>query len=506
MPIIHRHRFLKPNHIMQRYFEDMLPVEELRQLKYIPTIAEFVEWIENKWHDLPALSDTVSTCTYSKMCNDIAKKRALLNSSGLRKGDKVAILDNATPEAVEMFLAVTSAGYVAVNLPSQLSEHTVIGCCIKFDVKMLAYGEEFSQVAGLVPCKTLKITELGSATAPVAVVNPDDPAAIFFTGGTTGAPKGAVLPHRAVMRGALNGCYGPGKQLACHTYANVLPLSHVFGLIRGTMSVLYTGGLWVSGTDIRSTLGGLPQIKPTCIVAVPGICEVIMGLVKMYGKDFLGGRLRFIIAGAANVAPKLIAEFDSIGISLFAGYGMTEGGNLTSGNVDVKDKPTSVGKIYPCQEVKVVDGELWIRGDNVFLGYYGDPEKTAETLTEDGWLKTGDLARFDEDGYMYITGRIKNLIVLSNGENVSPESLEEPFYKCDRLRDCLVKEEDGVIAIEILPRMEEFADTSWEDVEKYFNVLLAEVNSTLPTTHRIAKLTVRKEDFKRTGTMKVSRI
>lgn len=483
----------------------MLPAEELEQLKFIPTIPEFVEWLKQKWGDLPALSDTVNTYTYSKMCNDIAHKRALLNSLGLQKGDQVAILDNSTLDAVEMFLAVTSAGYVAINLPSQLPEQAVVGCCLKFDVKVLAYGEAFGKIAELAPCRTLKISELGSATAPAATVSPDDPAAIFFTGGTTGAPKGAILPHRAIMRGSLNGCFGPGKQLACHRYANVLPLSHVFGLIKGTMSVLYTGGLWVSGKDVKDTLGKIRTIQPTCIVAVPGICEILMGLVKIYGKIFLGGELRFIIAGAANVPPKLIKEFDEIGISLFAGYGMTEGGNLTSGNVDVKERPTSVGKIYPGQEVKLVDGELWVRGDNVFLGYYGDPEKTAEVLTDDGWLKTGDLARFDEEGYMYITGRIKNLIILSNGENISPESLEEPFYKCDRLKDCLVKEEDGVIAIEILPRLEEFAGMDWSEIEKYFSNLLTEVNSTLPSTHRIAKLIVRKEDFKRTGTLKVSR-
>ena len=490
---------------MDKYFEDMLPAEELEQLKFIPTIPEFMTWIEQKWHDLPALSDTVETRTYAQVCNNVAHKRALLNSSGLEKGDRVAILDNATPDAVEMFLAVTSAGYVAINLPAMLPEQAIVGSCMKFGVKVLAYGEPFSEIAGHAPCQTMKIAALGDTTAPAATVSPDDPAAIFFTGGTTGAPKGALLPHRAIMRGSLNGCYGPGKQLACHRYANVLPPSHVFGLIRGTMSVLYTGGLWVSCANVKETLGKLPAIKPTCLVAVPGICEIIMGLVRMYGNGFLGGELRYIIAGAANVPPKLIGEFDAIGISLFAGYGMTEGGNLTSGNVDVKEKPTSVGKIYPGQEVKVVDGELWMRGDNVFLGYYGDPEKTAEALTEDGWLKTGDLVRFDEEGYMYIVGRIKNLIILSNGENVSPESLEEPFYKCDKLRDCLVKEDDGVIAIEILPRMEEFAGMPWEEVEKFFSNLLAEVNATLPSTHRIAKLTVRKEDFKRTGTLKVSR-
>ena len=491
--------------IMDRYFEDMLPAEEQAQLGFIPTIPEFVSWIEQKWHDLPALSDTEHVRTYTQMCNNIAHKRALLASLGLQRADKVAILDNATPEAVEMFLAVTSAGYVAINLPAQLPEQAVIGCCLKFGVKALAYGTSFASVAELVPCRTLPIAALGETTAPMADVTPDDPAAIFFTGGTTGAPKGAILPHRAIMRGALNGCYGPGKQLACHRYANVLPLSHVFGLIKGTMSALYTGALWVSGANVKETIGKLPAIAPTCLVAVPGICEILMGLVRMYGNGFLGGQLRYIIAGAANVPPKLIHEFDTIGISLFAGYGMTEGGNLTSGNVDVKEKPTSVGKIYPGQEVKVVDGELWMRGDNVFLGYYGEPEKTAEVLTEDGWLKTGDLVRFDDEGYMYIVGRIKNLIILSNGENVSPESLEEPFYKCDKLRDCLVKEDDGVIAIEILPRMEEFADMPWEEVEKYFSNLLAEVNATQPSTHRIAKLTVRKEDFKRTGTLKISR-
>jgi long-chain acyl-CoA synthetase len=283
----------------------------------------------------------------------------------------------------------------------------------------------------------------------------------------------------------------------------------VFGLVRGTLSVLYEGGAWYAAANTKETISKLPMIKPTCLVAVPGICEILLGLIKMYGKPFLGGNLKFIIAGAANVPPKLIAEFDQLGISLFAGYGMTEGANLTSGNIDVKEKPTSVGKIYPGQETKVVDGELWFRGDNVFLGYYGDPEKTAETLTPDGWIKTGDLVRFDEEGYMYIIGRIKNLIILSNGENVSPESIEEPFYKCDKLRDCLVKEDelDGkkVIAIEILPRIEEFGNTPWEEVEAFFKKLVDDINATLPTTHRINKITVRKEDFKRTGAMKVSR-
>ena len=494
---------------MSNYFPSMLPADELAQLRFIPTLPEFVTWIAQKWTDLPCLSDTVNTYNYKQVCDTVALKRALLNDLGLQKGDKVAILDNTTVEAVEMFLAVTSAGFVAINLPSQLPPQAIIGCCMKFGVKVLAAGIDFMDAVKDAPCKVIAITDCADRPAPVATVDKNDPAAIFFTGGTTGAPKGAVLPHRALMRGALNGVYAPGPQLGCQRYASVLPLSHVFGLIRGTLSVLFEGGAWFAAKNTKETISKFPMIAPTCLVAVPGICEILLGLVKMYGKPFLGGHLKFIISGAANVPPKLIREFDELGISLFAGYGMTEGANLTTGNIDVKEKPTSVGKLYPEQEAKVVDGELWFRGDNVFLGYYGDPEKTAETLTPDGWIKTGDLVRFDEEGYMYIVGRIKNLIILSNGENVSPESIEEPFYKDDRLRDCLVKEDeqDGrqVIAIEILPRIEAFGNAPWETVEAYFKDLVGKVNATLPTTHQVSKITVRKEDFKRTGAMKVSR-
>ena len=491
------------------YFENLVSAEELAQLKYIPTFPEFVTWIEQKWGDLPCLSDTVNVFNYKQVCDIVARKRALLNELGLQKGDKVAILDDTTVEAVEMFLTVTSAGYVAINLPSQLPPQAIVGCCMKFGVKVLAAGKDFMEAVKGAPCKVVAIADCAEQPAPVATVDKNDAAAIFFTGGTTGAPKGAVLPHRALLRGALNGCYAPGKQLGCHVYACVLPLSHVFGLICSTLSALYKGAEWVAAANVKETISKFPMIRPTYLVAVPGICEILLGLVKMYGKNFIGGRLGYIISGAANVPPKLIAEFDELGISLFEGYGMTETANLTTGNVDVKERPTSVGKVYPEQELKVVDGELWVRGDNLFLGYYGDPEKTAEVMTPDGWLKTGDLVRFDEDDYMYIVGRIKNLIILSNGENISPESIEEPFYQDPKLRDCLVKEEEvdgrGIIAIEIYPRIDDFGNTPWEEVEAYFNKLVDRINATMPTTHRISKVTVRKEDFKRTGAMKVSR-
>lgn len=494
---------------MGNYFYDMLSKEELSQLTYIPTVPQFVTWIEQKWADLPAVNDLTQKYTYKQMCSRIARRRAFLNEAGLAKGDKVAILDKNSINAIETFLAVTSNGQVAINLPAQLPAPAVVGCCAKFGVKAIFVRDEMKELTNGAPCAVYSVGSMSDKEAPVVEVDKNDPCCIFFTGGTTGAPKGAILPHRALLRGGFNGCFAPGKQLGCQRYICLLPLSHVFGLIRSTMSAFYTGSEWYAAEDMKATIGKLPVIKPTILILVPGLCEVLLGLCKMYGVQFLGGELKIIISGAANVPPMLMKQFHDMGVSLLAGYGLTESANMTTGNADVMTHPTSIGKIYPGQEVKIVDGEIWLRGDNIFLGYYGDPEQTKAALTEDGWLRTGDLGRIDEDGFIYITGRIKNIIILANGENVSPESIEEPFYKHYEVRDALVKEvEKGgtkVLGIEFFPRMQAFEGKSQEEIEAFFGKIVDEYNATVPSTHQLLSVVVRKEDFKRTGAMKVAR-
>ena len=140
--------------------------------------------------------------------------------------------------------------------------------------------------------------------------------------------------------------------------------------------------------------------------------------------------------------------------------------------------------------------------------YYKEPEKTAEVF-EDGWFKTGDLVHIDEEGWVYITGRIKNLIILPNGENVSPEEIEELFYKHSEVKDCMVREMDmngnTVVGIEILPYMPEFADCTPEQIEEKLKKVVDEVNAALPPFKRVLKLLVRTEDFKRTGSLKIAR-
>ena len=496
---------------MSNYFYDMVPKEELERMPYLPTLAQFVDWMGNTYGNLPALSDQTNTITYKELCGRIARRRAFINGLGLSKGAHIAVFDRNSQDAIELFFAITSAGYVAMMFPSALPEMAVVGACAKFDIAAIFVREEFMPLtAKLQGIKVLPAASIADESAPVADIDPDSTAAIFFTGGTTGSPKGAVLSHRAFMRGGYNAIFKPGKVIGVHRYIALLPLSHVFGIIAGTMGCFYTGNLLYTCEDMKATIGKLPVIKPTILVIVPGICDILAGLVKMYGPQFLGGELRMIISGAANVPPRLINIFARLGVEFCFGYGLTETANLTSANADAVAHPTSIGKIYPGQETKIVDGELWVKGDNLFSGYYKDPVRTAEALTEDGWLRTGDLCHFDDEGFLYITGRIKNLIILSNGENVSPEALEEPFYADPCVRDAMVKEDvmlgRQVIAIEILPFMPAFDGKPWEEVEAYMHNLVKKVNANLPSTHQIVKVTVRTEDFKRTGSMKVARV
>ncbi len=496
---------------MSNYFYDMLPKEEFERLPYFPTMSEFVDWFTKEYADNPAVSDQVNTITYKELGERVARRRAFIESLGLPKGSHIAIFDKNSQDAIEMFLAVTTSGYVAMNFPAALPEMAVIGSCMKFDVAAIMVRDEFKplteKLQGVKVCPVSSIADTG---VPSTKVDPDSPAAIFFTGGTTGTPKGAVLTHRALMRGNYNTIFKPGKVIGVHRYIAILPLSHVFGLIAGTMGCFYTGNLIFTCEDMKATIGKLPVIKPTLLVIVPGVCDILAGLCKMYGPQFLGGSLRLIISGAANVPPRLVDIFTKMGVEFCFGYGLTETANLTSANADAITHPTSIGKIYPGQQTKVVDGELWVKGDNVFSGYYKDPEKTAEAFSEDGWFRTGDLVRFDEEGFLYITGRIKNLIILDNGENVSPESLEEPFYADPCVRDAMVKEDElnghKVIAVEILPFAPAFEGKSPEEIAAYMNALVDKINAGLPTTHQIRKVTVRKEDFKRTGSMKVARV
>ena len=249
----------------------------------------------------------------------------------------------------------------------------------------------------------------------------------------------------------------------------------------------------------------IATFKPTIIVLVPALAEMALTLSKKFGKNMLGDSLKTIICGAAFVPPYLIEEYKKIGIDLLPGYGLTESANLVSGNPEALKKPDSVGLIYPGMEVKIVDGELWLKGINMMVGYVGEPEENAISY-EDGWFKTGDLVKMDEDGYLYITGRKKEIIVLPSGENVSPAELEAKFVTIDAIQDCLVYANDnGNLELEIFIRDTVVSAKKIENAQEYIRQEVKKINDGLPAFEKITKVVFRDVDFVRSPSMKIVR-
>lgn len=495
------------NEAQREYFYSMLTEEERKLLKYIPTVSGLLDFASEQYSELPAISDEKITYSYKELAERVAVRRGYLKSLGLNYGDRVAVFAPNTTDSMELYLAIVTGGFVSVMLPTQLDSVTLSALCKKFRISALFYDRSFEETACCAFEKAYPTDYIQAEPTPSPKITAETVCSICLTGGTTGSPKGAVLSHGAIMRGAFNGCFISGGVLYQKQIA-ILPLSHIFGLVKGFLSSVYTGGLIFECRDVKQAFGLIPILQPTTLVLVPGMAEIIVNLTKLKGKAY-SQSLKTMIIGAAPVPPKLMKAIDTLGIKVLAGYGLTEGANLTAGNKEVMKNPDSMGMIYPEQQYKVVNGELRIKGDNLMNGYWDDDEATKQAFDEDGWLRTGDLVKFDENGYIYITGRIKNLIILSNGENVSPEELEEIFYKSDIVKDCLVSEAElngkQVIGIEFLPEASAVKDMDETELYNTFRQLVNETNKNLPSYKQIAKINIRKEDFKRTNSMKISR-
>ncbi len=483
--------------------------ETFEKIVDYPTVAAMWQHSVAAYKDLPAILDDGRAFTYEDLDRDAAVLRAVLRKNGLEKGDRVGIYAANSYEFVKAYLAVVTAGMTAMILPIQLDETSLFGCTMKYALKAVFYRKETEE-------KTVFAKTHGSRALFLAIecdetetlpmcetVEEKDPAVIMFTGGTTGKSKGAVLSNGAVMQGTVNGCYGL-KDIFNERYLLILPLSHVFGLIRNLMSALYTGSAMYVCRNNKDMFRDIAIFKPTVLVTVPALAEMALTLSKKFGKNMLGDDLKYMICGAAMVPPYLIREYAKRGMVLLAGYGLTESANLVSGNPESLAFPESVGFPYPNQELRIENGELWLKGRNITDGYIGEDEDPFE----DGWFKTGDLVRIDEHGLLYITGRIKEIIVLPTGENVSPAEVEAYFNELTCVQDSQVFEDlnesgEHILALEVVPRMTELQGVV--NVPEYVLSELKKVNDRLPREMKVSRMTVRDSDFARTPSMKIAR-
>lgn len=490
-------------------FRKYTDASEFERIVEFDTVSEMWERCLREYAGAEAIRDNGASYSYQALENDAAGFRTLLGKPV--EGTRVAIFAANSYDFVKAYLAIVTSGCTAVIFPAHLDAASVFGCCMMFGVSALVYQPDFADRLSIVQAKRpdIRLIPADAQSAEKTALTHctgRTPCAVVFTGGTTGKSKGALLSNEAVMQGTVNGCYGY-RHVFGQRYLLILPLSHVFGLIRNLMTSLYTGSSLFICRNNKDMFRDIAMFRPTILVMVPALAEMALTLSKKFKRNMLGEDLEYIICGAAPVSPFLISEYDKLGIQLLAGYGLTESANLVSGNPESLTKPESVGLPFPNQELRIKNGELWLKGKNMMDGYVGVSEPGAY---EDGWFKTGDLVRMDEEGYLYITGRTKEIIVLPNGENVSPAEVETHFNALPFVQDSQVFEDVGelgtpILALEVVLRATELTDRSEEERKAFASAELEKVNRTLPAFQQVSKITIRDTDFQRSPAMKIVR-
>ena len=402
------------------------------------------------------------------------------------------------------------------------------------------------------------LLEQGERGFMEAEIDPDEMAVILFTSGTTGNPKGVMLSHRNITSNIMDVCricqvYESDKTLS------ILPIHHTYECTLGMLLVIYRGASTAFSEGMKYITQNMKEAQNTFIIVVPRVLEMVYSSilkgVEKQGKqkafaallkvnkglrraginvsrtlfgtvlNALGGKLRVVITGAAALNPDILRAFEEFGITVLQGYGMTECTPLIAGTPGSAPKERylkagSVGTVVDSGEVKIVDqdeygiGEILFKGPNVMLGYYDMPEETAKVIEPDGFMHTGDLGYADKDGWLYLTGRKKNVIVTKTGENVYPEEIEDIISGYAAIDECMVfpyhDNGEETVAIQILP-VKEVVETrlgheaTEEDLDKYFTDLVKEFNQRLAPYKRIKHVFVRKQDFVRTTTRKIRR-
>lgn len=382
----------------------------------------------------------------------------------------------------------------------------------------------------------------------------DEMSILLFTSGTTGASKGVMLSHGNIVED-LMAAPTVLQVTPSEVFFSFLPLHHTYECTCGFLMPLYKGASIAYCEGLKYILKNLEEASPTFFLGVPVLFEnlykKIWQTVRKKGKEetlkkaikinnvtkkvgidlsnilfkdikkLFGGRLRMIICGGAAINPEVLDGLMAFGITALQGYGLTEAAPMGALNPDTRPKSSSIGRGFPGFEIKIEDkneegiGEICLKGGNIMLGYYEMPEETAKVI-KDGWFYTGDLGYMDSEGYVYITGRKKNVIITKNGKNVYPEELEYLLGNVPYVAESMVwsKEteagDDTIIVASIRPDLEaiqefigkELTDEEtvallWEEVNK--------INETLPFYKKIKNIVLRKEEFEKNSSKKIKR-
>lgn len=470
---------------------------------------------------------------------------------GLPAGSRVAILGANCPEWAVALEAIWRARLTAVPIdfmstPKEIA--FILGDCAPGAVWCGAESRaKLDEALALLPSAHPQVLSLADIAVPepgVAVPefdeNPsDDLALIIYTSGTTGNPKGVMLTF-GNMEANIRSCssdiqvYVPEDRVLV-----ILPLHHAYPLLGSLVLPLTIGATAVFAEEMKpeAIMAALQDHACTFIVAVPRLLslfrDAIMGKVRASAvaralfwlcsrvhslslsrlvfrqvQQKFGGHIRYIASGGAAAGAELIRDFRTLGFEVLEGYGMTETSPMISFSPPGHVRPGSVGKPIPGTEIRIVDGEVLVRGANVTKGYYNRPEETAATIDADGWLHTGDLGDIDADGYIRLTGRSKELIILANGKNIQPAELEAKLmdYADGLLAECAVVDDGAALVALLVPDMKTLAARRVVNIEQTLHgTILEPYNEHQPSYKRIPRMTVCPDPLPRTRLGKLRR-
>ena len=470
----------------------------------------------------------IETKTYSQLKQDSESFSCALEALGER-GSHIAVTGATSYPWLVTYFGTVNSGSVAVPLDVSLPAEDLCELIDRADATVLVADELRKDLMEIVKSRCPKLRYLISMQKEESdeetlsfrqllrehegvfgyEPEPDSLCTIMFTSGTTGKSKGVMLTQRNLAENAT--CLDM-KIPPRTVILSVLPIHHAYCLSMDILKGISLGSVICINDSLLRVVKNIKLFQPNMILMVPLMIETmakkleeVSGLPpKLVKWQVFGKQFHTICSGGAYLPPAMIDLFDRYGITILQGYGMTECSPVISTTVSWNIRKESVGQLLPNCEAKTVDEELWVRGSSVMMGYYKMPEETAQTL-EDGWLKTGDLGYADEDGFVYLTGRKKNLIITKNGENVSPEELENKIGEHRLVQEILVREKDGVIEAEIYPDYDYIKKKRIKDVSAALQQVIDEYNQGAPAYKKVYSLKVRETEFEKTTSRKIKR-
>lgn len=487
---------------------------ECNQFEKCETIRDLLNKRTEKYAEIPLFVywDKEHSSQTSILSKVFKKQVACLGEWFLKQGfhrKKIAIYGENSYDWILSYFAVVCTGNLAVLLDYHLPPKELKDLLLFSDCEAVCFSSDYKDVAEkLKDSMTIAFYEFADLHR-IALCNDEsdgswenfmhepvssgDLAVIAYTSGVTGNRKGVMLTHRNLLNnwlGTLQQTDASGRGML------LLPLFHLFGMAL-MMIVFLWGGTDYICDSMRYIASDIVDIQPRVICAVPSLLPV---LFQVFNK-INGNYGTAIICGGAPSDNEWKRRFESIRVDLYYGYGMTECSPVIAFNSDLFDNPDGAIKVLKNNKV-LIDcpdengiGEILVKGPNVMQGYYKMPEETAAVLT-DGWMHTGDLGRLDQDGFLIITGRKKNLLILPNGENVAPETLEKKVMEIIGVSECMAYLQNGTVVMEIYAQNREERDIRDE---------VYMINKNIEASHRIMKVAFRDKPFEKNSVGKIIR-